>query len=289
MNRGARREPIFPDAPARELFLKLLAELPERFGVRVHGYALMSNHYHLLVETPRANLSRAMQHLGAQFTGLRNRHYPDWDGPLFRGRFKNRLVEEEAYWLHLLAYVHLNPVVAGLASSLDTSRWTSHRAYVGLEPRPPWLHIDELMDLFGGVEAYREYAAEMLQGHETGPEGFDPDELWTPAPTAGLPQPRPEPAPVMEALSAVCAVTGVGRAALTVSARGATGNPARWLAAWWLERAAGLTHREIGRILGASPVLVSRWIRAIPQSPRAELRRWQLALSPKGAAFMVES
>jgi putative transposase len=85
MNRGARREPIFLDDDDRRAMLDLLADLPERFGVRVHGYALMPNHDHLMLEPVWGELSRAMRHVNAEFAQRLNRRYR-WDGPVYKGR-----------------------------------------------------------------------------------------------------------------------------------------------------------------------------------------------------------
>ena len=96
MNRGARREPIFLDDDDRRAMLDLLADLPERFGVRVHGYALMPNHYHRMLESVWGELSRAMRHVGGEFAQRLNRRYR-WDGPVYKGRYRNRMVGTDAY------------------------------------------------------------------------------------------------------------------------------------------------------------------------------------------------
>jgi REP element-mobilizing transposase RayT len=283
MNRSARREAVFLDDATCATFLMILGDLPARFGVVIHGYALMPNHFHLLLECPRGNLSRAMRYLGATFTAALNRAHAGWDGPVFRGRFKNRVVERDDYWRHLLAYLHLNPVRAHLAPSLDQSYWTSHRAYVGTDTRPEWLHVSDLLDLFGGVEGYRKYAWELHVGRRPGPNDFDPETLWAPRKTERLPAPLPEPRTSLvapeEALAQVCAVVGTDRAVLERGRRGARGNPARWLAAWWLDVASGLPQNEIGDLLGADGPTVSRWlhrVRAAGQRPQLAAWRTQL-------------
>jgi putative transposase len=274
MNRGARRAPIFTDDADRALFLTVLAELPERFGVVIHGYALMANHFHLLLEVPRGNLSRAMQHLGSEFTRRLNARHAGWDGPVFRARFRNRLVEDESYWMHLLAYLHINPVENRPDADIDRVLWTSHRSFVGLEPCPAWLSLGEHFDLFGGLDAYRDYVADARAGREMGPHGFDADELWTPTRTAGFPLPRPEPARLDDAIAAFCEATGCKMGALLTRGRGNQGNPARWVGAWWLERAVGLSQREIAELLQTSAAQVSRWIRLLPRCRRPVVRRW---------------
>src|SRR5438105_9383616 len=92
MNRGARSQSIFKNDSHRELFLALLQEIQQRFEVELHAYCLMSNHYHLLIRTPRANLGRAMRHLDGVYTQLYNKSL-FIDGPLFRGRYKSCLID----------------------------------------------------------------------------------------------------------------------------------------------------------------------------------------------------
>ncbi len=175
MNRGARRAPIFVDPESRLLFLDILSELPRRFGVRVHGYALMPTHYHLMLESVSGNLPRAMRHLGGEYTRRINRVHR-WDGPLFRGRYHNRLVDTDPYWMHLLLYLHLGPVRAGL-SSPEESAWTSHRAYTGAAERPDWLVTEELRALYGSREAYQTAYQQLHEGRGQPPDDFDEERL----------------------------------------------------------------------------------------------------------------
>lgn len=268
MNRGARRAPIFSGTDSRELFLSVLAELPKRFGVRIHGYALMPNHYHLMLESVSGRLPRAMRHLGGEYTRRLNRMHR-WDGPVFRGRYHNRLVDTEAYWSHLLIYLHLNPVRAGL-SSADEAAWTSHRAYTGAEARPEWLVTDEVQGLFGSREAYEEAYRAQLDGRSTPPDEFDPERLWAPHSTGTVDVPDlAEPTlSVSEALADVCRVTGLELDAVLEKPVGRRGNPANWLAAWWMSRGCGIDHGAISRALGTSHSGVSQRVR------RVEERRW---------------
>jgi REP element-mobilizing transposase RayT len=153
MARGNERKAIFRDDPDRCRFLETLGEMVERFGVRLHAYVLMPNHYHLLLETPLANLSQAVGWLQVTYTVRFNRRHRRC-GHLFQGRFKAQLVEADGYAQGLVEYVHLNPVrprrkgkriPAERAVELDAYRWSSHRAYAGLEKKPPgWLCLDWL-------------------------------------------------------------------------------------------------------------------------------------------------
>ncbi len=107
-NRGIDRQPIFADDRDCTHFLELLGEMHERYAVRIHAYVLMGNHYHLLIQTPEANASQAMQWLNVSYSLWYNcRHHRV--GPLFQGRFKSVLIEG-AWVLETLFYLHLNPV-----------------------------------------------------------------------------------------------------------------------------------------------------------------------------------
>ena len=101
MNRGARREPVFLDDTACAAFVGFVSELPRRFGLLVHAYALMPNHYHMLVESTRGRLSDAMGFLGSRYALWLNARHRGWDGPVFRGRFRSVAVEREEHWHHL--------------------------------------------------------------------------------------------------------------------------------------------------------------------------------------------
>lgn len=129
MNRGNAREPIFSDAHSYRLFFTCLNEAVRMWELQVHAFSLMPNHYHLLIETPRGNLSRAMRHVNHVYTQRFNR-LTGRDGHLFRGRYKSILVEEDAYLVELARYIHLNPVRAGLVPSPEKHEWTSHRYYL---------------------------------------------------------------------------------------------------------------------------------------------------------------
>src|SRR2546422_2630269 len=177
--RGNERRAIFRDEADRQHFVGLLAGLPERFGTRLHAYVLMPNHYHLLLETPEANLSRAGQWLNVSYSVWFNRRHTR-SGHLFQGRFQSVVVSREEWALGLSRYIHLNPVRigrlglgkserqrsrAGLAPApnaatvrermtvLRSYRWSSYWAYLGIAARPAWLECDEILGLGGGPKA----------------------------------------------------------------------------------------------------------------------------------------
>jgi len=147
-SRGDRREAIYEDDADRAGFLDVLGEVVERYNWVCHSYCLMTNHYHLVVETPEANLSKGMRQLNGVYTQASNRRHGRV-GHLFQGRFKGILVDKEAYLLALCRYVVLNPVRAGIVSQPEDWAWCSYRAAMGLSPAPKWLDVDGLLSHFG--------------------------------------------------------------------------------------------------------------------------------------------
>jgi hypothetical protein len=170
MSRGFERGVVFGDDRDGEHFLELLEEMVTRYGVKVHAYVLLLNHYHLLLQTPHANQSRAMQWLNVSYGVWFNRRH-DRVGPLFQGRFKSVPIDGEGAWaLQASVYLHLNPVrLKGLGlgkgqrkaeglglvpptpelvqARLDTlraHRWSSYPAYAGYRSPPAWLTCGEL-------------------------------------------------------------------------------------------------------------------------------------------------
>src|SRR5512139_1965070 len=107
LNRGSRRESIFREERDYKNFLRTVEEASECWDLRVAAYCLMPNHYHLLVQTPRGNLSRCMRHIDGIYTQRFNRLHGH-DGPLFRGRYKALLIDADRYLLALVQYVHRN-------------------------------------------------------------------------------------------------------------------------------------------------------------------------------------
>ena len=123
-SRGNARDPIFLDDADRYLFLDLLGDLVDRYNWLCHGYCLMDNHYHLLVETIDANLSTGMRQLNGIYTQKFNRQH-DRVGHLFQGRYKAIVVEKESYLLELCRYIVLNPVRAKIVNNPGKYRWSS--------------------------------------------------------------------------------------------------------------------------------------------------------------------
>ena len=161
ISRGNAGDPIYKTRQEREKFIEYLAAAVERFGIRIHTYCLMTNHYHLLLETPEPNLSRAIQWLNVcyatYFNYKRNRR-----GHLFYGRFKSILVEADGYLKHLSRYIHLNPLRAKMVEAAADYEWSSYPAFIGNIAAPGWLSVRRILVQFGGKHEiaqrkYRQY------------------------------------------------------------------------------------------------------------------------------------
>lgn len=151
-SRGDGREDIYFGDADRVAWLAVLAHTCERFHWRVHAWCQMSNHYHLLLETPEGNLSEGMRQLNGVYTQHVNRTHRRV-GHVFQGRFKAVLVERESHLLELARYVVLNPVRAGMVSDTAEWPWSSYAAMVGKQPAPDWLEVDALLHAFGQTRA----------------------------------------------------------------------------------------------------------------------------------------
>ncbi len=165
--RGNARQRIYFSDVDKTAFLRIFAEVVARFGWICHAYCLMPNHYHLLIETPDANLSRGMRHLNGVFTQWSN-HHNRRTGHLFQGRFKSILVQRESYLLEVSRYVVLNPVRANLARAARDWKWSSYRATAGQEAIPDYLTVSWILSHFGDVasDAVKAYRSFVRKGRE---------------------------------------------------------------------------------------------------------------------------
>ena len=160
-SRGNAREEIFPNDEDRSAFLATFGETVNRHGWICHGYCLMPNHYHLLLETPAPNLSSGMQLLNGVYTQRLNRHHKRY-GHVLQGRFKSILVEKESHLLELARYIVLNPVRAKMVRSARDWRWSSYRAMSGQSAIPNFLTTDWILSQFDtrrdrATQAYRRF------------------------------------------------------------------------------------------------------------------------------------
>ena len=161
--------PIFGDDTDRRIFMIELRDACRHYGVELHAYCLLSNHFHLLMHTPAARLSATMQRLASRYTQIVNKRHLR-DGPIFRGRFKSVTISDDAQLTHVTRYIHLNPVEAGLAETPASCPWSSAAAYLGAGIAPEWLVTDFLLSMFGGADAPAVYSRFLASGSDPGAE-----------------------------------------------------------------------------------------------------------------------
>lgn len=172
MSRGNNQQKIFLSDDDRVDFLEIFATVVSDYSWVCHAYCLMGNHYHLLIETPEANISEGMQRLNGDYCrGFNKKH--GRVGHVLQGRYLSYLVENEKYFLALLRYIPLNPVSEGLVDAPENWRWSSYKATVGLALSPPFLEAGSVLSIFAedptlARDAYSRFVAGGLEEHAGG-------------------------------------------------------------------------------------------------------------------------
>lgn len=164
-SRGNEQKDIFKSRKDREKFLDYLGSATERYGAAVHAFCLMSNHYHLLLETPEGNLAQIMRHINGAYTTYYNVKRKR-SGHLFQGRYKAILVQADRYAAELSRYIHMNPVKVGIVAIPESYEWSSYRHYIGLAEAPAWLKRSFILGWFSGKDTYRQFVEDSM-GQET--------------------------------------------------------------------------------------------------------------------------
>lgn len=159
-SRGKDGNPVFQDEADFAIFLNIVAHVVDHFDWLIHGYVLMKDHYHLVVEIPKANLSRGMRQLNGVYTQHVNRRH-DKGGSVFHGRFKGILFEKKSYLLPVCRYVVTQPATLNKDGYSDY-RWSSYLATIGQVKPPSWLCLDEVLGSAPGnnrskCQNYRDY------------------------------------------------------------------------------------------------------------------------------------
>jgi REP element-mobilizing transposase RayT/succinate dehydrogenase flavin-adding protein (antitoxin of CptAB toxin-antitoxin module) len=164
MNRARKGTDLFSAKADYQRFLDLLQETAELFNINVAAFCLMPNHYHLMVQTPDANLSRCMRHLNGVYTQKYNLSH-GCDGTLFRGRYRSILVDADSYVLQLVRYIHRNPLKAGLVKHLDQYAWSSYKGYISNSRQWCWLYKDFVLQMLtehsgSQIPAFKQFMAQ---------------------------------------------------------------------------------------------------------------------------------
>jgi len=156
LSRGNGRQDIFLSDRDRHAFTDLLQEISDRYAIDIYAYVLMSNHYHLLLKTQEANLSRAMQWFGTAYTRRFHIHNHT-GGHLFQGRFKSIIVENDSYLLRLSCYIHRNPLRARIVKRLTDYPWSSYSYYAYKKKPPVWLSTETILCQFDASNPQADY------------------------------------------------------------------------------------------------------------------------------------
>lgn len=270
--RGNARQPVFLDDADRSRFLAFLAREIFQHGWRCYAYCLMTNHFHLLVETPRPGLARGMHRLNGTYSQSFN-HRHGRVGHLFQGRYHSLLVEKDSYLLELSRYIVLNPVRARMVARAEGWAWSSFRATAGMAPVPQWLEVRWLLAQFGATvatahAAYRCFVEAGLTANS--PLAHVRGQIWLGGETfrtlmreavggesdSEIPrcQVTPTPPTSDELLAAVCEAFGVSEDQVRSRAH----QEAYQVAAYLLRRCGNLRLREVARLFGVTASRISR-------------------------------
>jgi REP element-mobilizing transposase RayT len=160
--RGNARQLIYLLDEDCQMFLDLLAEVAERYGWHVHAYCLMDNHYHLVVQTPEANIGDGMRYLNSMYARKFNKRH-GLSGHLFERRYHCEVIKSDEQLLNTMRYVALNPVRVPLVRRPELWKWSSYAAAVGLVPAPRFLVADWLRSQFSSIAELERWVMEGLK------------------------------------------------------------------------------------------------------------------------------
>lgn len=272
---GDRGDPIVRTDADRDRFVELLEETAVKYGLRIHAWVLMNDHFHLLIETPRGNLSAAMHFFNTAYSNrYKARH--GLRGRVFAGRFRSVLVEKEAYLAPLSAFIHTNPARTGGSARLEAHPWGSLLSYAGRAAAPTWLWTQDLLALFpdgktGYLRFVRQFARDWRPEHRStllgsnailGGRDFQRTALdrarraLRGREERELPDLKHLDAWDAEALiERITAVFGVARESLFQRRRG---NPWRKLTIFALKKYTDLSLKAVGAIMGMDYAAVSQ-------------------------------
>ena len=165
MNRGAGRRAIFETDADRERFLGCCISAAEKYGLELHAYCLLGNHFHLMVRSLDGRLSDAMRWISSRYTQSIN-YDKGHDGPLFRGRFASVQILNDTHLIEASRYIHLNPVAAGLAAAPEKWPWSSVAAYLKINRQPRWLTTETILEMVednASGQTYRDFLTAGLE------------------------------------------------------------------------------------------------------------------------------
>jgi len=268
-SRGNERKEIFLDDADRVHILEIIKDYHARYGILIHGYVLMDNHYHLLLETPKRNILKVMHGLNGGYTGYFNRRYGR-SGHLFQGRYRGILVERDTYLIPLSRYIHLNPVRAKLVDKPEEYPWSSYLGYVQGDKEDEWVEYSWVLSQFGNARStarreYRRYVEEGLREKSENPlndlhgqvvlgketfiekvkEMVKGKSLSNEIVERKRFRQNPLPDDIIKLVSRVFKADEE-----TIMDRGNKNNSARKAAIYFVQRYSGLSNEEVGKVFG---------------------------------------
>lgn len=185
-NRGVHKCTIvFEDEDAQHFF-NLMRKYAAIFNCQVHAYCLMTNHFHMLIETQNSKIGDFVGQVSQLYAMFFNRKY-DYEGHLFQDRFYSKVVEDERYFLECSRYIHLNPVKAYMVMSPEQYSWGSYRTMIGLDA-DELTEVERTLDFFSDKkdprEAYRKFVIQCTEENRKYEEQIRldmmEDEHWEP-------------------------------------------------------------------------------------------------------------
>lgn len=147
-SRGINRQQLFYDDDDNNVFLNLCRKATVRYGIRIFAFCLMTNHYHLYISTPYANLSKVMKFINQSYAIYFLSKYPEKDGHVFKGRYKRKVVQDDKYSKVLINYIHANPTKANLVTNLEEWRWSSYYSFIDPQARLDFVDYDWVLSHF---------------------------------------------------------------------------------------------------------------------------------------------
>jgi len=271
--RGNAGDPIFFEDRDRYRLYLFLQQATETFRCRIHGFCLMTNHIHLILQVSDLPLSLFMQNISQRFTKWIN-FSQGRTGHLFQGRYKALLLDADAYLLELVRYVHLNPVRAGMVTFPDQHPWSGHRAYLGMEAIP-WLTTDWILSLLSDEkgkarQAYKEFVLHELEGGRkeeyhggSVAKGILGEDRFADEALRQVKHQRPPEYSVADVLGRVCQSYQTTIAQLQAPGKQRPFSEARALAAFVIQESPHLSLTELGRQLNRSITPLSRAARLL--------------------------
>ncbi|NOX91108.1 MAG: hypothetical protein GXP18_01255 [Gammaproteobacteria bacterium] len=290
--RGNAQAEIYRDDDDRKLFLDLLRREIEQQGWLCYAYCLMDNHYHLLIETPEANLSKGMRRLNQVYTQSFNRRH-GLAGHVLQGRYKSIIVDKENYFLELCRYVVLNPVRAKMVKTAKQWPWSNYQATAGIIASPDWLQTKTVWKQFGhkhetARKRYREFVKqgigqaspwEQLRGQIfLGSDDFlaDMEKRVKKQNISNVPRSQIQPTRLDKeaVLTQITQVYGLEEGVILSKSH----PEAYHCAAWLLRRSANMPLKEVAELFGVSPSRISHIQRLMEADQPSRLQRKAMKL-----------